>query len=81
MPNPIHDARYKLFREMIIEARKDAKLKQAEVAERLGKNQSFVSKYERGERRLDLPEFVDVCEAIGIDVEKFLQIYKGKLNQ
>lgn len=81
MPNPIHDARYTLFRELIIEARKDAKLKQAEVAERLGKNQSFVSKYERGERRLDLPEFVDVCEAIGIDLEKFLQVYKGKLKQ
>lgn len=40
---------------------------QQEVADRLNKPQSFVSKYERRERRLDLVEFVKVAKAIGID--------------
>jgi hypothetical protein len=38
----------------------------------LRRPQSFVSKYERGERRLDVVEFLDVAEAIGIDAEAFL---------
>lgn len=52
---------------MLVEARKGCGLTQAEVAERLGKLQSFVSKYERGERRLDVVEFLEVARAIGID--------------
>ena len=50
----------------LIAARRAAKLTQAELAKRLGKPQSFISKYERRERRLDVVEFVDICEAIGI---------------
>lgn len=52
---------------MLIAARKDAGLTQVDIAERLDKPQSFVSKYERGERRLDVVEFIDVARAIGID--------------
>lgn len=40
---------------------------QAEVAERLGKPQSFVAKYEGGHRRLQLTEFLSVADAIGFD--------------
>jgi transcriptional regulator with XRE-family HTH domain len=48
-------------------ARTEAGLTQADVAKRLKRPQSFVSKYEQGERRLDVAEFVQVCRAIGID--------------
>jgi transcriptional regulator with XRE-family HTH domain len=48
-------------------ARKSAGLTQAEVAGRLQKPQSFVAKYENGERRLDVLEFVAVCRAIEAD--------------
>lgn len=48
-------------------ARHAAGLTQAEVANKLKKPQSFVSKYEQGERRLDVVEFVQVCRAIGVD--------------
>jgi transcriptional regulator with XRE-family HTH domain len=41
-----------------------AQLTQVQVAERLGRPQSFVSKYESGERQLDVVEFVEVCEAL-----------------
>ena len=40
---------------------------QQELASRLGKPQSFVSKYERRERRLDVFEFVLICRSLGID--------------
>jgi len=58
---------YERFRQMLIAARRSRALTQVDVAERLGKPQSFVSKYERGERRLDVVEFLEVAKAIGID--------------
>ena len=63
---------YKRFRELLIEARNNGGLTQADLAARLGRPQSFVSKYERGERRLDVVEFGDVAKALGIDPVRFL---------
>ena len=60
--------RYELFRRMLVNARKSAGLKQAEVAAILDEPQSFVSRYETGERRLDLVEFLEVAQAIELDV-------------
>ena len=48
--------------------RKRGGLKQAEVASRLGVPQSFISKYESGERKLDLIEAQRVCVALGISL-------------
>lgn len=62
----------KRFRELLVEARKDADLTQAELSLRLNRPQSFVSKYERGERRLDVVEFGEVARALGIDPVNFL---------
>lgn len=47
--------------------RKSKNLTQAEVAERLGRPQSFVAKYEGGERRLDVAEFIEVARALETD--------------
>ncbi len=47
-------------------SRRQKALTQTEVARRLGKPQSYVSKYETGERRLDVIEFLDVADAIGV---------------
>jgi len=63
---------YKRFRELLSEARKTEKLTQAELSARLRRPQSFVSKYERGERRLDVIEFAEVARALGIDPLRFL---------
>lgn len=51
----------------LIAARKAADITQTNLAQRLNKPQSFVSKYERKERRLDVVEFVSITHAIGID--------------
>lgn len=52
---------------LLIQARKDAGLTQQELANRLEEHQSFVSKYESGERRLDVIEFLQIAQCIGAD--------------
>lgn len=54
-------------RRLLVEARASAGLSQQELAARLGRPQSFVSKYEHGERRLDVGEFVEIAAALGLD--------------
>ncbi|MGE4256636.1 MAG: helix-turn-helix domain-containing protein [Xanthobacteraceae bacterium] len=63
----IHSAEQAAFCELIKEARRDAGLTQHDVAKRLKKPQSFVAKYEGGERRIDVVEFLAIARAIGAD--------------
>ena len=67
MVHSIHTARYRLFRKILIDARAERGLSQAALAEKLGRLQTFVSKYERGERRLDVVEFIEVAAALDLD--------------
>lgn len=53
--------------ELFVIARKEAGITQVELGRRLGQRQTFVSKVELGERRLDVAEFVVVSRAIGAD--------------
>ena len=64
MPGSLGTPRYNKLIKLLIEARKQAELTQAQVAEQLGKPQSFVAKYEGGERRLDIVELVDVASVL-----------------
>jgi transcriptional regulator with XRE-family HTH domain len=52
---------------LLVEAREQAGLSQAEVAQKLKRAQSFVSKYELGDRRLDVVDFMLVCDSIGVN--------------
>ncbi|HEV2136503.1 MAG TPA: helix-turn-helix domain-containing protein [Terracidiphilus sp.] len=74
---PGQDESYKQFEQSLVHARQGKNLTQAELAERLGKPQSFVSKYESGERRLDVVEFLEVCGAIGADPHELLDAVAG----
>jgi len=58
---------------LLRQARTEAGLTQTDVAQRLGQPQSFVSKYESGERRLDVLELRDVCRVIGIPLGDFIR--------
>jgi len=58
---------------VLVAARKVAGLTQQQVAVRLRKPQSFVSKYETGERRLDVPEFIRVSRRLGADPADLLR--------
>jgi len=81
MPNPLHDPRYALFRALLVLERERRGLTQVEIADRLRKPQSYVSKYERGERRLDIIEFCDVAKALGVDPAKLFRVLEGKIRQ
>lgn len=68
------------LRNLLAQERKAAGLTQAELAARLERPQSFVSKYERGERRLDVIEFGEVARAIGLDPLRFLRKFYRELS-
>ena len=67
MARGIHDIRYRWVVDRLIHERKTKGLSQAAVAKLLGKPQQYVSRYETGERRLDIFEFVDVAKALDTD--------------
>lgn len=77
MPSSLHGSRYQVFRKLLIEARESAGMTQVQVAELLQKPQSFVSKYERGERRLDFTEFIEIATALEIDVHTFIDDFRS----
>jgi len=58
---------------LLRQVRQEAGLTQTDVARALGYPQSFVSKYESGERRLDLLELSDVCKAVGVPLVDFVK--------
>ena len=65
---------------LLREVRAEAGLRQADLAERLGQPQSFVSKYESGERRLDILELREVCKALGLPFEEFIERLEERLE-
>ena len=69
----VYTQQYRRFRVLLIQARKAAGLTQVELAAQLNRPQSFVSKVERGERRLDVIEFLEVARALQLDLQAFLQ--------
>lgn len=67
MARGTHDARYRSLIDALADARRRAGLTQAALAAQIGKRQQFVSKYESGERRLDVVEFTDIARALSLD--------------
>lgn len=72
--------RYDTFRSLLVSARRKAGLTQSQVAEALNRPQSYVSKYERGDRRLDFVEFVELSEVLLIDLHSFLDNYRLEIT-
>ncbi len=72
MARGIHDERYRRLIDALADARREAGLTQTELAHKLGKRQQYVSKYEQGERRLDVVEFIDIARSLRLDVSMLL---------
>jgi len=64
MPGSLGTPRYNALMVKLAQLRKQSSMTQSQLAKQLGKPQSFVAKYEGGERRLDVIEFVDVVTAL-----------------
>jgi len=73
----LYERSYAAFTELLKEERKNAGLTQTALAKKLRRPQSYVSKYERGDRRLDVIEFIEVARVIGFDPHDFLRKLKA----
>ncbi len=79
MPKSIYTAEQTKLQSLLREIRQNAGLTQKELATKLGRPQSFVSKYESGERRLDVLELREVCHAIKITLASFVNKLENAL--
>ena len=71
---------YDILRNLIREYREAAGLTQVELAERIGETQSYVSKVERGERRLDLVQLRVFCEAMSSSLPEFISAFETRIR-
>jgi len=76
----VHSDRYNRFLKLVIDARKRAELTQQELADKLKKPQSYISKYERGERRLDVIEFLEISQILNVDTYNLLRKIDSPLS-
>ena len=65
-----------LLREMRIEA----SLTQVDLAARIEKDQAYVSRYESGQRRLDVLEVREICQVVGVTLEEFVKRLESVLK-
>jgi transcriptional regulator with XRE-family HTH domain len=79
MEKSLYTIQQQKLQELLRQIRIDARLRQTDLAERLGEPQSFVSKYESGERRLDVLEIRLICKAVGITFEEFARRLESAL--
>ena len=70
MPHAVYSDAQSVLVAVLTQARRDAGLLQAEVAARVGKDQSYISNIERGQRRVDVPEFYALAVAMQADPAK-----------
>jgi len=81
MPKAKFSPAYRHLRTLIIGARRANGLRQADVARKLRRPQSYVSKVESGERRLDVVEFIQFADAIGADPVGILRSVVGRRDR
>jgi len=76
----IFTAEYAIFRDLLRELRTGKGLTQDQLSSRLGMPQSYVSKYETGERRLDFVEVRVICKSMGTTLTDFSKTMESRLS-
>jgi len=80
MNKTIYKAEYQTFVKLLRMTREKKRLTQEQLAQRLGKTQSFIGKCERGERRLDVIELRIFCAALDVGLEHFVLLLESELE-
>lgn len=80
MANKLWDERRIQLATQLKEGRITARMSQMMIAKKLGKPQSYVSKYESGERKLDFIEVLEVCAALQISPVDFVSAYINQIR-
>lgn len=75
-----HSFEQERLQALLRQLRLDAELRQVDLAEQLGQPQSYVSKYESGERRLDFLEVRQVCRVLGQPLAEFVRRFEEDLR-
>ena len=73
MQKSLKSAEYARLIEVLVAARHEAGIRQHALAKKLGRPQSFIAKYEGGERRIDVVEFIAIARALGADPLKLFR--------
>lgn len=79
MPKSIFSGAHKHLVDVLAEARRTSGITQAELARRIGKDQSYISIIEGGQRRVDVIEFCVICRALGADPKKLFALIVDRL--
>ena len=69
----LRSAEHVRLTQYLVNARERAGFTQQQLADKLGKHQSFVAKYEGGERRIDVIEFLRITRALGVDASRAIR--------
>ena len=72
---------YRIFLEQLKIAREQSGLTQRQVAQKLGRSQSFVAKCEQGQNRVDVAQLVEFCRALGVPLVAFMESYDSALKR
>ncbi len=75
------DCQRRKLQELLKRVRKKNEVRQVELAKKLNVPQSFISKYETGERRLDILELRKICSTLNTSLEEFIQELEESLNE
>jgi transcriptional regulator with XRE-family HTH domain len=81
MKIPNEDFQRERLYSLLKKLRQNSGIRQVDLAEKLGVPQSFISKYESGERQLDIVELRQVCRAIGITLDNFAKMLEETFNE
>jgi transcriptional regulator with XRE-family HTH domain len=81
MEKSVHTPEYTAFLRLLRETREAANVTQVELARRLRQTQSLVSKWERGEIRLDVIQLRTICQSIGTDFPGFAVRLEERLSR
>jgi DNA-binding XRE family transcriptional regulator len=77
----IYESAYRTLLDLLVEARDEAGMTQQQLADKLERPQSFVSKIEHGDRRMDIIEFLLICRLLRCDAYEILKKVDGQLKR
>ncbi|RYG59737.1 XRE family transcriptional regulator [bacterium] len=80
MSKSVYSREYRIFLEQLRAAREASGLNQREVADKLGRSQSFVAKCEQGHNRVDVAQLVEFCRVLGVPLVRFMESYNAALE-